>query len=269
MEMAQQKASSHAPGHGTVLSEARAHSDVAPHSNLGQDCGSAEVRGATGRRQRGEGGTARTMDPLRGLDEGLVKRQRRYKERSDVRQGFGGSSTHLDGMGTLTALGGVKCGSKMVTAVEACDAPLALHLAKFKMYAKPGGSSFLINDPVDRAMLCFEEVQSSVKDVWTRHGVRWGTFRIYKGEGYAIAAGIPHEFLNVEKALSVAWNIVPACEQAQTEALPWMLLQRSLLDARRDLAGSQARFVAAVDHAPASILLRNAFPFVMCSHSLV
>ena len=53
-----------------------------------------------------------------------MMRQRRYKERSDVRQGFGGSSMHLDGMGTLTAIGGVKSGTKMVTAVEACDAPL-------------------------------------------------------------------------------------------------------------------------------------------------
>ena len=43
--------------------------------------------------------------------------------------------------------------------------------------------------------------------------MRWGTFRIHKGEGYAIAAGIPHEFLNEEKALSIAWNIVPQCEQ--------------------------------------------------------
>ena len=53
-----------------------------------------------------------------------------------MRQGMGGSSMHLDGMGTLAAVGGVKAERKLVTCVEAADTALALRLAKFKLYAK-------------------------------------------------------------------------------------------------------------------------------------
>jgi hypothetical protein len=135
---------------------------------------------------------------------------RRGRERSNVRLGFGGSSMHLDGMGTMTAIGVVKHGMKLVTAVEACDAVFALNLVKFRLYAKPGGSSFLLNQPVDRVI--FEDVPDSVKELWTRHGIRWGTFNIFKGDGYVIPAGIPHEFLNRQKSLSIAWNIFPRCD---------------------------------------------------------
>ena len=52
-----------------------------------------------------------------------------------MRQGMGGSSMHLDGMGTL-AVGGVKAERKLVTCAEAADTALALRLAKFKLFAK-------------------------------------------------------------------------------------------------------------------------------------
>ena len=38
---------------------------------------------------------------------------RRGRERSDVRLGFGGSSMHLDGMGTMTAIGAAKHGMNL------------------------------------------------------------------------------------------------------------------------------------------------------------
>ena len=116
---------------------------------------------------------------------------------------------HVDEMGTMTVIGIVKDGSKLVTAVEACDSVLALKLVNFRLYAKPGGSSFLLNPPVDRVII--EDVPDSAKELWTRHGIRWGTFNISKGDGYVIPAGIPHEFLNRQKSLSIAWNVLPRC----------------------------------------------------------
>ena len=77
-----------------------------------------------------------------------------------------------------------------MTAVEAFDSILAFRLAKFKLYAKPGGSTFLVNDPLDRALVgdpggnygetleMEEGLFESVKELWTRHGIRWGTFQI-------------------------------------------------------------------------------------------
>ena len=228
-----------------------------------------------GRRGAREHGAVRSIRNDRGLDlwggRGGGLSRAGGRERCDVRLGMGGSSMHLDGMGTLTAVGGVKAGSKLVTCVEAADAALALRLAKFKFYAKPGGSNFIVNDPVDRAVVLDDApTLESVKQLWTRHGVRWGTFKVLKGDGYMIPAGLPHEFLNLEKALSIAWNIVPACEEAQhSEPVPWILLQRSLRDAEKDLSSAGARLAAAVDHAPATVLLRQAFPHVMTSSSAV
>jgi len=109
-----------------------------------------------------------------------------------------------------------------------------------------------------------DEALQGLKQLWTRHGVRWGTFQIHKGDGYLIAAGIPHEFLNLSPALSIAWNIVPACDEEQgSEPIPWILLQRSLRDAEVDLAGTSGRLVASIDHAPATVLLRQTFPKAM------
>jgi hypothetical protein len=150
---------------------------------------------------------------------------RRGQDRSDARKGFGGSSMHLDGMGTLTAIGIVKHGLKLVTAVEACDAVFALNLATFRLYAKPGGSPFLLNKPIDRVILA-DEIDS-VKELWTRHGIRWGTFTISAGDAYVIPAGIPHEFLNRQKSLSIAWNIFPRREDFTTPpSTSPLLLQR-------------------------------------------
>lgn len=130
--------------------------------------------------------------------------KRRVRYRGDKKDGLGGSTMHLDGMGSLVAIGGLKCGKKLVTAVEACDASLALKIAGFKSYAKPGGSSFLTNDPVDRSF-SGEEESCSLKDLWTMSHVRWGTFEISAGDAYVIPAGMPHEFLNAEPSLSIAW----------------------------------------------------------------
>ena len=41
-------------------------------------------------------------------------------------------------MGTLTAAGAIKCGTKRITATEAVDSLYALRLGGFTSYAKPG-----------------------------------------------------------------------------------------------------------------------------------
>lgn len=48
-------------------------------------------------------------------------------------------------MGSFTAVGGVKAGVKSVTAFETADCGTALAVAKFKAYAKPGGSSYVVS----------------------------------------------------------------------------------------------------------------------------
>lgn len=48
-------------------------------------------------------------------------------------------------MGSFTAVGGVKAGEKSVTAFETADCGTALAIAKFKSYAKPGGSDFVVS----------------------------------------------------------------------------------------------------------------------------
>lgn len=47
-------------------------------------------------------------------------------------------------MGSFTAIGGVKAGEKSVTAFETQDCATALAVAKFKSFAKPGGSSYVV-----------------------------------------------------------------------------------------------------------------------------
>lgn len=48
-------------------------------------------------------------------------------------------------MGSFTAIGGVKAGEKSVTAFETQDCATALAIAKFKSFAKPGGSSYVVS----------------------------------------------------------------------------------------------------------------------------
>ena len=57
-----------------------------------------------------------------------------------------------------------------------------------------------------------------------------------QGDFYVIPAGVAHEFLNRQKALSIAWNLVPVCTQKTCDAMPWILLQRSMKDAAIDLS---------------------------------
>lgn len=47
-------------------------------------------------------------------------------------------------MGSFTAIGGIKAGEKSVTAFESEDCATALAVAKFKAFAKPGGSSYVV-----------------------------------------------------------------------------------------------------------------------------
>ena len=49
------------------------------------------------------------------------------------------------GMGSFTAIGGLKAGEKHVTAFETEDCATALAVAKFKSFAKPGGSSYVVS----------------------------------------------------------------------------------------------------------------------------
>jgi hypothetical protein len=54
-----------------------------------------------------------------------------------------------------------------VTAIEACDASRAFRLVNLKLYAKPGGSPYLINPPIDRSpAVLLGETADSVKEVW-------------------------------------------------------------------------------------------------------
>lgn len=48
-------------------------------------------------------------------------------------------------MGSFTAIGGIKAGVKSVTAFETEDCGTALSVAKFKAFAKPGGSSYVVS----------------------------------------------------------------------------------------------------------------------------
>lgn len=50
-------------------------------------------------------------------------------------------------MGSFTAIGGLKAGVKHVTAFETEDCATALSVAKFKSFAKPGGSSYVVSIP--------------------------------------------------------------------------------------------------------------------------
>ncbi|CAM9816984.1 unnamed protein product, partial [Phaeothamnion confervicola] len=106
---------------------------------------------------------------------------------------------HMDGNGSFCAAGGLKAGRKRITCVESDDALLALRLANFTAYAKPGGSEQLVNDPTTPA----------VRAAWRQEGVRFGTFEITAGDGYVVPSSVPHEFINVEECLSVAWNFLP------------------------------------------------------------
>lgn len=51
----------------------------------------------------------------------------------------------VTGMGSFTAVGGLKAGEKHVTAFETEDCGTALAVAKFKAFAKPGGSRYVVS----------------------------------------------------------------------------------------------------------------------------
>jgi hypothetical protein len=172
------------------------------------------------------------------------KRSRRDTT-SNPRLGYGGSTMHLDGMGTYFAAGYIKDGEKRITAVEAQDALFALKVASFRAYAKPGGSEHATNLPLTRML----------RQRWRDNGVRWGRFNISKDDFYFIPCGIPHEFENVQPSLSVAWNFLPKGVKSNAMVLQQMYYAQSRL--REDLGSQKDRMKALMDHAPETLLLRR------------
>ncbi|CAM9189572.1 unnamed protein product, partial [Ectocarpus fasciculatus] len=155
------------------------------------------------------------------------------------RDRIGGSTTHMDGMGSFTAIGGLKAGEKSVTAFESEDCATALAVAKFKAFAKPGGSSYVVNDRIDD--------DDTLRNRFHRAGVRFRTFPIREGEAYLVPSGALHEFMNVIPCLSVAWNIMPHpanCEVAMRIA------EASAEEAQAELGVNTDRSASAIEHAP-------------------
>ncbi|CAM9750798.1 unnamed protein product, partial [Ectocarpus sp. 6 AP-2014] len=155
------------------------------------------------------------------------------------RDRIGGSTTHMDGMGSFTAIGGLKAGEKSVTAFESEDCATALAVAKFKAFAKPGGSSYVVNDRIDD--------DATLRNRLHRAGVRYRTFPIREGEAYLVPSGCLHEFMNVIPCLSVAWNIMPHpanCEVAMRMA------EASAEEAQAELGVNTDRSASAIEHAP-------------------
>ena len=68
--------------------------------------------------------------PLEYLDVGLAGRQsQRQYMKGKSRDRIGGSTTHMDGMGSFTAMGDLKDGVQRVTAFETADCAAALAVA--------------------------------------------------------------------------------------------------------------------------------------------
>ncbi|KAG5180502.1 hypothetical protein JKP88DRAFT_349578 [Tribonema minus] len=111
--------------------------------------------------------------------------------KQQIRRNFFGSTSHLDGMGSTSASGCIKLGTKRITFVEAGDALPALKLAEFSSFAKPAGaggereggtrvrslrhprsaalrarrgSKHVVNNPIDNA----------VRAAWRSRGIRFG-----------------------------------------------------------------------------------------------
>ena len=172
-------------------------------------------------------------------------RRSQVNEESDPRKGYGGSTMHLDGMGTYFAAGYIKDGEKHITAVEAHDALYALKEVGFRAYAKPGGSEHATNVPLTQQLL----------RRWDNKHVRWGDFHIKEGDFYFIPAGIPHEFENVRPSLSVAWNFLPKGVGSNELVLHHMYYAHARL--RTDLGHTKDRMNALMDHAPEILLWRR------------
>ncbi|CAN0348009.1 unnamed protein product, partial [Ascophyllum nodosum] len=113
------------------------------------------------------------------------------------RDRIGGSTTHMDGMGSFTAIGGLKDGVKRVTAFETADCATALAVAKFRSFGKPGGSSYVVNNRIDDDLTLRRRLSTA--------GVRFSTFLIRAGDAYLVPSGALHEFMNEVPCLSVAW----------------------------------------------------------------
>eukprot|EP00611_Tribonema_gayanum_P032214 TRINITY_DN950_c0_g1_i3.p3 TRINITY_DN950_c0_g1~~TRINITY_DN950_c0_g1_i3.p3 ORF type:complete len:159 (-),score=74.35 TRINITY_DN950_c0_g1_i3:600-1076(-) len=148
-------------------------------------------------------------------------------------------------MGSTSASGCIKLGTKRITFVEAGDALPALKLAGFTSFAKPGGSKHVVNNPIDNA----------VRAAWRSRGIRFGIFELRVGDAYFIPAGIIHEFQNTSDVLSVAWNLLPhkRCCGAAAALLKW-----SLAEVERVMRHQPERREFATEHAPLELLLQLA-----------
>ncbi|CAM9581728.1 unnamed protein product, partial [Sphacelaria rigidula] len=149
-------------------------------------------------------------------------------------------------MGSFTAIGGVKAGEKSVTAFETQDCATALAVAKFKSFAKPGGSSYVVNNRIDDDMTLRTRLRNA--------GVRFRTFPIRQGDAYLVPSGSLHEFMNVVPCLSVAWNIMPHpanCKVAMAMA------EKSAGEAEAVLGADTDRSQSAIEHAPPDPMLER------------
>ena len=152
---------------------------------------------------------------------------------------------HLDGMGSTVAAGGLRAGRKVVVALEASDALAAYRLARFITFAKPGGSRLVTNPPVLPAH----------RGAWAEHGLRAAEFELAAGDAYVIPAGVPHQFENLEPALSVAWNLLPLEARACTAARA--CLGFSLAELQRKLGKRPNVAEGATEHAPVELLVER------------
>ncbi|CAM9452827.1 unnamed protein product, partial [Pylaiella littoralis] len=180
-----------------------------------------------------------SADACAGGNPHAAKKSQRQYMQGKRRDRIGGSTTHMDGMGSFTAIGGIKAGMKSVTAFESEDCGTALAVAKFKAFAKPGGSSYVVNDRIDD--------DDTLRNRLTNAGVRYRTFPIREGEAYLVPSGCLHEFMNVVPCLSVAWNIMPHpanCNVAMDMA------EASAREAEAELGVNTDRSISAIEHAP-------------------
>ena len=87
----------------------------------------------------------------------------RRASRQPKRAGFSGSTLHLDGCSTYCAAGYLVTGKKSIIAVKAADSLRAMRAIGFKTYAKPSGSSHVLNPVLEQEHL----------NKWDDMGVTW------------------------------------------------------------------------------------------------
>ncbi|CAN0345815.1 unnamed protein product, partial [Ascophyllum nodosum] len=168
------------------------------------------------------------------------------------RDRIGGSTTHMDGMGSFTAIGGLKDGVKRVTAFETADCATALAVAKFRSFGKPGGSSYVVNNRIDDDLTLRRRLSTA--------GVRFSTFLIRAGDAYLVPSGALHEFMNEVPCLSVAWNIMPHPANC---AVAMEMAEASAMEAEAELGINTDRSQSAIEYAPPEAMRERVAGFVI------